>query len=102
MLGVTFEKTLVVSALGAYDGARLDLLKQCLQHLSSLTSDGKTRVVAFSFVGALGLPESRCTGSADYAAQCERRYGHGGHSRAGFGGTLARAFAARFLLRSFG
>lgn len=47
MLGVTFEKTLVVSALGAYDGARLDLLKQCLQHLSSLTSDGKIRVVAF-------------------------------------------------------
>ena len=46
-MGVTFEKTIVVSAVGVRDGGRLELLRQCLQTLSEMAADGKTRVVAF-------------------------------------------------------
>ncbi len=47
MLGVTFDRTIVISAVSVRDGGGLDLLRQCLQYLSRLCADGKTRVVAF-------------------------------------------------------
>ncbi|MBR1576613.1 MAG: glycosyltransferase [Bacteroidales bacterium] len=47
MMGRTFEKTIVVSASGVREGGRLELLRQCLQVLSQMAADGKTRVVAF-------------------------------------------------------
>ena len=47
MMGLTFERTIVVSAVNVQDGGRLDLLRQCLQQLSGMASDGKTRILAF-------------------------------------------------------
>ena len=47
MLGESFERTIVVSAVSVSEGGKMELLCQCLQQLSRMTSDGKTRVVAF-------------------------------------------------------
>ena len=46
MMGITFKHTIVVSAVAVQDGGGLELLRQCLQYLSDLDSDGRTRVVA--------------------------------------------------------
>lgn len=46
MMGITFKHTIVVSAVAVQDGGGLELLRQCLQYLSDLASDGRTRVVA--------------------------------------------------------
>ena len=46
MLGVTFKRTIVVSAVAVKEGGELELLRQCLQQLSKMASDGRTRVVA--------------------------------------------------------
>ena len=46
MLGVTFKRTIVVSAVAVREGGELELLRQCLQQLSKMASDGRTRVVA--------------------------------------------------------
>ena len=47
MLGKTYKRTIVVSAVTVVDGGRLELLRQCLQQLSLLSRDGSTRVIAF-------------------------------------------------------
>ena len=46
MLGVTFKRTIVVSAVAVKEGGELELLRQCLQQLSKMASDGRTRIVA--------------------------------------------------------
>ena len=46
MLGVTFKRTIVVSAVSVLEGGELELLRQCLQQLSRMAEDGQTRVVA--------------------------------------------------------
>lgn len=47
MLGKTFKRTIVVSAVAVQGGGRMELLRQCLQQLSRMAEDGTTRVVAF-------------------------------------------------------
>ena len=46
-MGVTYKRTIVVSAVQVRGGGRLDLLRQCLEVLSRLSADGRTRIIAF-------------------------------------------------------
>lgn len=46
MLGDTFKRTIVVSAVSVLEGGELELLRQCLRYLSGVAGDGQTRVVA--------------------------------------------------------